>query len=700
MKKEIAVITRAKEIRDSMEEQIKYIFGDLVNTEVYSFEDNSIFNLKKSDLYVISTSAYEFLSEQDFKKNYPVLNEKISKKDNTVIVDYTITKEKVKFLQSFPKRTKAIFFNVSLKMCMEAISMMYHLGINNIQFIPAYPMMEEFPDCDTIITPAETKLLPKNIKKRKIIDIGHRILDANTIIEIALKLEFEHILYYKNIKEYLDTVATNDYSLSKILEKATQSESQLGILMGTLDIAIIGVDKDNFICSCNESAEKILNKKSINLIGNSADDILPCINFMEAKEERKEIRSRLIKVNDEYVNLNIIPVIKAENYMGAFALLQKFKEEELKQHELRRQLLNKGHKAKYRFEDILGDSPSIVKIKEIAKKMAKTNAAILITGESGTGKELFAHAIHNYSDRKDFPFVAINCAAIPENLLESELFGYEEGAFTGAKKGGKIGLFEFAHMGTLMLDEIEGMSSALQIKLLRVIQEKEIMKIGGDKVINIDVRIIATTNEDLRDLIKEGKFRKDLYYRINTLPIMIPPLRERKDDIYLLLEKFMKDIGANFSFSPKAKEVFELYNWEGNIRELKNYVEFFNFMGEKVIQFEDMPISIKEYYEENRENKFIKEDVKENKTLKDVAGFRYKEYIFILKTILENQKQGKSSGRKNLSIVCNRNDIQLSEQEIRGILKNLEKIGFIEVFKGRKGNILSEKGKEFLKSIE
>ena len=146
---------------------------------------------------------------------------------------------------------------------------------------------------------------------------------------------------------------------------------------------------------------------------------------------------------------------------------------------------------------------------------------ILITGESGTGKELFAHAIHNYSHRKDYPFIVVNCAAIPETLLESELFGYEEGAFTGAKKGGKIGLFEFAHMGTLFLDELEGMSPALQVKLLRVIQEKELMRIGGDKVINVDVRIIATTNEELRDLVKEGKFRKDLYYRMSGFTVEI-----------------------------------------------------------------------------------------------------------------------------------------------------------------------------------
>ena len=685
MKKQVAVITRAKEIRNSMKDQIDMIFGELVETNIYSLEDKTIDKLKKSDLYVVSSSAYEYLDEK-FLKN-----------KNLVIVDYTISKERKNFLKNFPKGTKAVFFNVSQKMCMEAIAMMYHLGVNNIEFIPAYPNMENFPKNNLIITPAETKLLPKEADGRDIIDIGHRILDANTIIEIALKLEFEHILYYKKIKEYLDTVATNDYSLNKILEKATQSESQLGILMGILDIAIIGVDKDNFICSCNEGAEKILNRKSINLIGNSACDILSCVPFGEVRETKQEIRSRLVTVNGEYVNLNITPVIKAENYMGAFAVLQRFKEEEQKQHELRRQLLNKGHKAKYTFDDILGESGAIKKIKEIAKKMAKTNSAVLITGESGTGKELFAHAVHNYSDRKDYPFVAVNCAAIPENLLESELFGYEEGAFTGAKKGGKIGLFEFAHMGTLFLDEIEGMSPALQIKLLRVIQEKEIMKIGGGKVINIDVRIIAATNEELRKLVKENKFRKDLYYRINTLPIMIPPLREREDDVYLLLEKFKTEIGADFKFTPKAKEAFKMYNWEGNIRELKNYVEFFNFMGEEYINFEDMPLAVKEYYEENKKEISEKE---ESNILKETAGHRYKEYVFLLKKIKENQKAGLSSGRKILCSICEKNNISLTEQEIRGILKNLEKIDFIKVFKGRKGNIISEKGEEFLKNLD
>lgn len=687
MKKHIAIITNAKEIRSAMKEQIDLIFEDLVENEIYSIEDGSISKLTKADLYLVTSSAYEFLDEK-FLKN-----------KNIVITDYTVTKEKLRFLKSFPKGTKIIFFNVSFKMCIEAISMMYHLGVNNIEFIPAYPNMERFPEGDIVMTPAESQLLPKEVLNREIIDIGHRIIDANTIIEIALKLEFEHILYYKKIREYLDSVATNDYSLSKIVEKATQAESQFSLLMKTTNIAILGVDKDNFLCSCNEGAEKILNKRSGTLLGNNAEELLPYIPFKEVKEKREEIRAKLIKIGEEYINLSIIPIIKAEHYMGAFAIFQEFKEEEKKQNELRRQLLNKGHKAKYNFDDIVGENTAMLKLKSLAQKMARIDSDILITGESGTGKELFAHAIHNYSKRKDFPFIVVNCAAIPETLLESELFGYEEGAFTGAKKGGKIGLFEFAHMGTLFLDELEGMSPTLQVKLLRVIQEKEIMRIGGDKVINVDVRIIATTNEELRDLVKQGKFRKDLYYRMSAFPLIVPPLRERKDDLYLLTEKFMRDSGSEFRFSSKAKKAFEAYNWEGNIRELKNYIEFLGFTEEKIIEFEDMPFAIKEYYEELQNRDTLEKKQGKESYCEETFGERYEEYIFLLKKIEECYLKGESSGRQKLFEICKKEEFVLSEQDIRGMLKKLEELEFIEVFKGRRGNKLSNKGKEFLENF-
>lgn len=686
MRKKVAIVTNAKEVISAYATQLKTLFGDLVETELYNFEDGSAKNIKKTDLYLISTSACEFFDDK-FLKN-----------KNVVICDLTITKDKLEFLKKFPEGTRAVLFNVTVKMTYETISCLYHLGVNNIEMLPGYPQMKELPDAPIIITPAETALIPEKYLDREIVDIGHRVLDANTIIEIALKLEYEHILYYKEIKEYLKTVASNDFSLNEILEKATTAESQLQILLKTMDIGIVGVDKDNYVCACNEGAEKILSRKTAALLGERVDIFFPSIPFDEVKKSKKEIKSRLIKINDQPINLNITPIVRADNYMGAFAFIQKFQDEELKQQELRRQLMNKGHVAKYNFDDIIGDSLQITKIKDIAKKMSKTNAAVLITGESGTGKELFAHSIHNYSERKDSPFVAINCAAIPENLLESELFGYEEGAFTGAKKGGKIGLFEFAHMGTLFLDEIEGMSPSLQIKLLRVIQEKEIMKIGGDKVIKIDVRLIAATNENLKSLMKEGKFRKDLYYRINTLPIIIPPLRERKEDISLLMNKFIKEIGGEFIFSKRAKEAFDFYNWEGNIREMKNYAEFFSYLDKEIIEYEDLPAAITDYFEEEyQKDSDIKEESGDEEKLRKKAGSRYSSYIFIMKKIKESNIAGKSSGRKGLAAECSKNNIILSEQEIRKILKDLEEIELIEVYKGRKGSVLSEKGRKFIK---
>jgi transcriptional regulator with PAS, ATPase and Fis domain len=233
---------------------------------------------------------------------------------------------------------------------------------------------------------------------------------------------------------------------------------------------------------------------------------------------------------------------------------------------------------------IIGSSKKITEIKKLVPVVAKTDAAILILGESGVGKEVLAKEIFKNSNRKDKPFVTINCAAIPEHLLESEMFGYEKGAFTGAVKS-KEGLFETANSGTIMLDEIGTMPLSLQPKLLRVLQENEFMRVGGTKKIPLDVRIISATNENLLTLIKTGEFRQDLYYRLNVIPIKIPPLRERKEDIRLLCYKFLEDFNKKYSknkiFNEKSLLLLEQYDWPGNIRELKNAIERLVILGER-----------------------------------------------------------------------------------------------------------------------
>jgi PAS domain S-box-containing protein len=234
--------------------------------------------------------------------------------------------------------------------------------------------------------------------------------------------------------------------------------------------------------------------------------------------------------------------------------------------------------SKYTIENIVGQSPVMVELKKLALKASQINAPVLIMGESGTGKELFAHAIHYASDRRLYPFIRLNCAAIPKDLLESELFGYEPGAFTGAGAKGKPGKFELAHQGSIFLDEISDLPLEMQPKLLRVLEEKEMERVGGTRMTRSDFRLIAATHTKLESLVEQGAFRKDLYYRLNVLPLLIPPLRQRKEDIPQISEnfirKFQKEEGTKMVLiSPEVMEIFQNYYWPGNVRELANILE-------------------------------------------------------------------------------------------------------------------------------
>ncbi|MEY8764088.1 MULTISPECIES: sigma-54 interaction domain-containing protein [Clostridium] len=266
---------------------------------------------------------------------------------------------------------------------------------------------------------------------------------------------------------------------------------------------------------------------------------------------------------------------------------------------------NKSFSAKYTFDDILVNSVKGKRCKKMAGKFADTDFTVLISGESGVGKEMFAHAIHNKSKRKFKPFVRLNCAAIPENLAESELFGYESGAFTGASKEGRLGKFELADGGTIFLDEIGDMPLILQAKLLKVLQENEIERIGSNKITNIDVRVIAATNYDLKEKILQGTFRRDLYYRLNFLSLEIPPLRERKDDIPVLVkslqDRFYRKYSIKKYFPDGILKALSDYNWPGNIRELINILGRIMITSKgKVVTMDDLPeFLLKTHHDKN-----------------------------------------------------------------------------------------------------
>lgn len=334
--------------------------------------------------------------------------------------------------------------------------------------------------------------------------------------------------------------------------------------------------------------------------------VLPQLHLEKVyKTETAEV-SGFLEINGIKYIVHQIPIVEDGKVIGAIGkvvfrqlnevseLFKKLQKAESKANYYHEQY-EKSESAKFTWDDLLSKDSYMEKLKKSGLKAAKGRSTVLIRGESGTGKELFAHSIHNSSARNKSRFVIVNCAAIPEELLESEFFGYEEGAFTGARKKGKLGKFDLANGGTLFLDEIGDMSLALQAKLLRVLQEREFYRVGGTARIHVDVRIIAATNRNLETMVKDGKFREDLYYRLNVISLHVPPLRERPSDIKLLIEKFMEELNQMLGTSitgidERAMKVLHIYDWPGNVRELRNVMErAMTFAETGFIKYEDLP---------------------------------------------------------------------------------------------------------------
>lgn len=342
--------------------------------------------------------------------------------------------------------------------------------------------------------------------------------------------------------------------------------------------AIMAVDEEGKIVVLNDEAERIIKHVPKPYVGRMIGDILPNTHMRSVLASGKKELNQIMNINGTMVYTNRIPIVVDGEIMGAVATFQDIQSLQDSEQKIRLKLHEKGLVAKYHFDDIIGMSKKIKDNISLAEKFAKSDATVLIQGETGTGKELFAQSIHNASLRAEGPFVAVNCGALPKNLLEAELFGYEEGAFTGASKGGKRGIFEMAHGGTVFLDEIGEMPLETQVQLLRVLQEKEIRRLGSDHIIPVNIRVITATHKDLKQCIAERVFREDLFYRLNVLNIVIPSLRERRDDVPLIgMSIFGKYTGK--INEDKKKFVSNLlcklkdYDWPGNVRELHNLIE-------------------------------------------------------------------------------------------------------------------------------
>lgn len=369
---------------------------------------------------------------------------------------------------------------------------------------------------------------------------------------------------------------------------------------------ILIVDKNGIVTTINTSFARFLLLKPSEIIGKHILEVSPDSKLIDILETGKIEVGEILHLGKNKMIVMRIPIFKGDEIVGAICkilfrdikeLKSLVKKIDMMENELKyyKGKLKGTQGAKYDFTNIVATSEKRKMIIELAKKVSRTDSTVLITGETGTGKELIAHSIHNSSLRRYGPFVRVNCAAIPKELMESELFGYEKGAFTGARSDGKIGKFCLANGGTIFLDEIGDMPLTMQTKLLRVLQEKEVEPVGANYVLDLNVRVIAATNKNIKEMVQKQKFREDLYYRLNIMSINLPPLRETKSEILPLIKKILNEfnnkLGLNIEkVSNEVLDVFNTYNWPGNIRELHNILEIgVNMCENNIISLKDLP---------------------------------------------------------------------------------------------------------------
>lgn len=527
--KTIAIVAYEKTTAMPIKENLIEIFGNLVTIKWYFIVDGNI-SCIDADIVIFTSPTYYEMFQEHVKGNAAVVQMK-----------RTITKEGYDKLKTLPSGTKAALYNVTLELALETISQINEAGIKNLKLIPAYNGLKGKLPVDIAVTPGETRVVPNGYNE--VIDIGNRKLDLSTIMDISSILGLDYEVMEQRVGEYADGIIPLSHGLQDLLYKKKEINNVLNVLLNIYNKAIVAFDSDGNIINCNKRAQRLYDFNHMNNPDTfDVNNLLEKLYIKDVLISQKKRESQLIYVNKKDVIVNNYPIFQSNEFTGVVSIGEEFYEVEDNHQRIRKKIIQNSNRAKYSFEDIHGESFLIKKTIGLAKKIATGDSSIVIQGETGTGKELFAQAIHNYSRRKKHPFVAINCSALSAGLLEAELFGYEDGAFTGAKKGGSKGLFEAAHNGTLFLDEISELPIDFQSKLLRVIQEQEIRRVGSDKVISIDVRIICATNKDLSHMVMNNEFRKDLYYRLATFTMYLPDLCERREDIPLLANIYAKEL--------------------------------------------------------------------------------------------------------------------------------------------------------------
>lgn len=664
--KEIAIFYRDRDNQPSIEyiaDNFYRILGNNINITNYYLDKLCKGNKVIADAYLVC-----------YAEMLRPLVDYVDDFSKIIVITRSIRKEYIMSVFNIPRGTDVLVVNDSPASIIQTIYMFYELGIGHLHFIPFEKNLAEndaYAHIDTaIVTKYSEHLIPSHIKK--ICNIQYREVSFETMHKLIYLLGLEHSSIQGNLikkaNEDMDTGINfaNSY-FSNLLK-----EQMMTSVIEESTRAILLVDMNQHIHYVNETAYDIFGLK----IG---DNFLSELYIPQSMITENEYKNEILTYRGGTFLVEKINYYLSDKYIGYILILQNEIELRETASNLSKQLKRTGFYAKHNFSDIVHKSVSMRKCIEMAQKVASSDYTVLIQGESGTGKELFAQGIHNYSERRNNAFVAINCAALPKTLLESELFGYDAGTFTGAHKHGKIGIFEHANNGTLFLDEIGDISSGLQSSLLRAIQEKQIMRIGSEKVIDIDVRIIAATNANLDELVKNGTFRSDLFYRLNVITIDIEPLKKRHEDILPLFENFL---GMKYSrLTDHDKAALLNYSWPGNVRELENSASHYKLLNRLPDYILSSSLS------------------KPTTSFKIHAPLPSQKDIEteILRIIYSNTSASSGIGRKNIMKSLESCGLVIGEGVLKRILHELSTKGLIRSSNGRGGSFITPIGKSYLK---
>lgn len=681
----LAFVTLNSVVNDYLCRSVKNIIGHLIDVGGYA-QDRKNFLDRPPDLVITSGPYCDSLAERIFPGVHRITAFRV------------LTGEKLEQVLEIPTGTRVLVISNLREIAQESVDALQQGGINHIIYDCWWSGIEIDPSqYDYALAPGVQHLCPYTFKH--LINLGLKSLSVRTFVEI---LSFFHLdLGYADIYEntHLKTHVDTCNKIIRTLGESEESRLNQSFILNELREGIISLDDSHSLLFCNQSAQKMFGvSEDQDLLSSPAFKRVSSLFDKQPLQESSNSQNPLVHTPDVLVNILGKDILcrKSMTYVdGKRQYLYMFRAaEQIKRwgESLQRKQHSQVPAVRYTFDDIWGSNSYSLRLKERAKIFAATEQTILIVGESGTGKEMLAQSIHHASQRSHGPFVGINLASMSQSLIESELFGYSEGAFTGAQKGGKAGLFETAHGGTIFLDEIGDAPLSIQVLLLRVLEERVITRVGSCRPIPINVRIVAATNRPLQEMIKTGQFRSDLYYRLNVLSLCTLPLREMRDEIKDFLTEYLCRLcNRPIAFSKDAIQMLEDYSWPGNFRELKNLVEYLHYTCQNRSQIN--PDDLPEYLlqemgaptlSQTQSMAELEHFCTETSPLRD-----------ILKVIYEASPRG--IGRGTILSMLDSSGIHVSEGKLKHYMEQLKAQGLIYSGTTKQGSFLTAKGADFFK---